>query len=277
MKIDAHQHFWKYNQEEYTWINDEMLILKKNFLPGDLKPLLSQAGLDGSVAVQARQSLDETRWLLNLAGKNEFVKGVVGWVDLCSERLEDQLNEFMSHPKFIGVRHVIQDEPDDFLILRKEFINGIGLLKKFNLTYDILIYTRHLPRTVEFVRKFPDQIFVLDHIAKPEIRYQKTSPWKEDIIKLAKFENVYCKISGMVTEADWLGWNAEDFRPYLDTIVSAFGIDRLMIGSDWPVCQLAGTYDDVLGIPVKYFADFNKHEKEAVFGLNAEKAYHLKL
>ncbi|MBN2215052.1 MAG: amidohydrolase family protein [Bacteroidales bacterium] len=277
MKIDSHQHFWKYSPEEYAWINDEMQILKNDFLPDNLRPLVRQAGFDGTVAVQARQSLDETRWLLRLAAENEFIKGVVGWVDLCSEKLENQLKELMSDPGFVGVRHVIQDEPDELFILRQEFLRGVGLLQKFNLTYDILIFAGQLPQTIEFVRKFPDQVFVLDHIAKPGIRYQKTSPWKEDMIKLAGFENVFCKISGMVTEADWLKWKAEDFRPYLDTVTNAFGTDRLMIGSDWPVCRLAGSYDDVMDIPFKYFEGFSRYEKEAIFGLNAKMAYHLKL
>src|SRR4030042_3707586 len=233
MKIDSHQHFWKYNPEEYAWINDEMKILKKDYLPDDLKILVRQAGFNGTVAVQARQSFTETHWLLDLADKNKFIKGVVGWVDLCSERLEDQLNELLSIPKFVGVRHVIQDEPDELFILRKEFLKGIGLLQKFNLTYDILIFAGHLPQTLEFVRTFPEQVFILDHIAKPDLWYTTHSPWKEDIIKLGKFKNVYCKISGMVTEADWLRWKAEDFKPYLDIITDAFGTDRLMIGSDW--------------------------------------------
>jgi L-fuconolactonase len=277
MKIDSHQHFWRYNPDEYAWITDDMGILRQDFLPEDLKPLFSRAGIHGSVAVQARQSLDETRWLLNLAGENKFIKGIVGWVDLCSEKPEDQLMEFLPNPKFVGVRHVIQDEPDELFILRKGFIRGVRLLQRFNLAYDILIFARHLPQTIQFVKKFPDQVFVLDHIAKPEIRLQKTSPWKEEVMKLAAFENVYCKVSGMVTEADWLRWKKADFRPYLDTLTDAFGTDRLMIGSDWPVCQLAGSYEDVLEIAVNYFAGYSVHEKEAIFGRNAEKAYQLKL
>ncbi len=277
MKIDSHQHFWRYSPDEYAWITDDMKVLKQDFLPEDLAPLFSRTGIHGSVAIQARQSLAETRWLLNLAGENEFIKGVVGWVDLCSEKPEDQLMEFLPNPKFVGVRHVIQDEPDELYILRKEFIRGIGLLQKFNLVYDILIFARHLPQTIEFVKKFPNQVFVLDHIAKPEIRHQKTSPWKENLIKLAAFDNVYCKISGMVTEADWSRWKEADFRPYLDTLTDAFGTDRLMIGSDWPVCRLAGSYTDVLEIPVNYFAGFSLLEKEAIFGRNAEQVYQLKL
>jgi L-fuconolactonase len=277
MKIDSHQHFWKYNPVEYAWIGNEMKILKRDYLPEHLRPQVMQSGFDGTIAVQARQSLAETRWLLNLAADNEFIKGVVGWVDLCSGGLENQLSEFLCHPKFVGVRHVIQDEPDDFFILNDNFLKGIRSLKKFNLAYDILIFARHLPQTLDFVKLFPDQLFVLDHIAKPEIRNKKLSPWKEDIIKLAKYENVYCKLSGIVTEGDWLNWKADDFKPFIDTVVDAFGTKRILIGSDWPVCQLAGNYAEVMEIPVKYFSGLSLQEKEAVFGLNAEKAYHLKL
>ena len=277
MKIDAHQHFWKYSPEEYTWINDEMQVLKRDYLPEDLKPQVTKYGFHGTVAVQARQSIAETRWLLCLAEKNEFIKGVVGWVDLCSGRLEDQLSEFVSDAKFAGVRHIIQDEPDDLFMLRDEFLEGIRLLQKFNLTYDILIFARHLPQTRDFVKLFPDQTFVLDHIAKPEIKYKRLSPWKENIVKLAQFENVYCKLSGIATEADWLNWKAEDFRPFIETVLDAFGADRLMIGSDWPVCRLAGNYADIMEIPDKYLSGLSIHERNAIFGLNAIKVYHLEL
>jgi len=277
MKIDAHQHFWKYSPEEYIWINDEMQVLKRDYLPEDLKPQVIKYGFHGTVAVQARQSFAETRWLLGLAEKNEFIKGVVGWVDLCSGKLEDQLSEFLSDAKFTGVRHVLQDEPDDFFMLRDEFLEGIRLLQKFNLTYDILIFAKHLPQTRDFVKLFPDQIFVLDHIAKPEIKHKRLSPWKENIVKLAQLENVYCKLSGIVTEADWLNWKVEDFRPYIETVLDAFGTGRLMIGSDWPVCRLAGNYADIMEIPDKFLSGLSIHERNAIFGLNAIKVYHLEL
>lgn len=277
MKIDAHQHFWKYNPEEYAWINDEMQVLKRDYLPVDLKPQVVKCGFHGTVAVQARQTLAETRWLLGLAKENEFIKGVVGWVDLCSGRVEDQLSEFSSDTNFIGVRHVLQDEPDDYFMLNGEFLKGIRLLQKFNLTYDILIFARHLPQTLDFVKLFPDQIFVVDHIAKPEIKNKRLSPWKEDITKLAQYKNVYCKLSGIVTEADWLKWKEEDLRPYIETILEAFGTHRLIIGSDWPVCRLAGTYSEIMEIPDKYLSGLSKHERNAIFGLNAVKAYHLEL
>lgn len=276
MKIDAHQHFWKYNKDEYAWINRQMCILKNDYLPGELNQLIKQNGFQGTITVQARQSLDETRWLLKLATENEFIKGVVGWVDLCSVSLEDQLHEFIEHPKFVGVRHVLQDEPDDYFMLRESFIRGTGLLNKFNLVYEILIFPGHLPQTAEFLSHFPDQPFVLDHIAKPDIKNKVISPWKEGILKLAQFENVYCKLSGMVTEADWQNWSEEDFKPYLDVILNAFGTDRLMIGSDWPVCLIAGKYRDVMNIPFHYFQKFSHHEQEAIFGLNAKKVYGIK-
>lgn len=277
MNIDSHQHFWKYNPEEYAWINEDMRILKRDYLPEDLEPQLVQCGFYGTIAVQARQSLTETRWLLSLAKSNDFIKGVVGWVDLCSKRLEEQLDEFVSDKVFKGVRHVLQDEPDEFYMLRDDFLKGIRLLKKYNLTYDILIFERHLTQTLDFVKSFPDQIFVLDHIAKPLIKSKRLSPWKENIIRLAQFENVYCKLSGMVTEADWMNWKTEDFSPFIETVLNGFGTDRLMIGSDWPVCQLAGNYADVMEISLKYLSRLSIHERNAVFGLNAQKAYHLEL
>jgi len=275
MKIDSHQHFWKYNPEEYAWIGNEMKVLKRDYMPEDLEPQLLRTGFNGTVAVQARQSLEETRWLLGLAAKYEFIKGVVGWVDLCSANLEDQLSELSSDIKLTGVRHVLQDEPDAFYMLRDDFLKGIRLLHQFNLTYDVLIFERQLPQTLELVRMFPDQVFVLNHIAKPEIKSQRITPWNENMFKLAQLKNVYCKLSGMVTEADWVNWKAEDFRPYVETVLEAFGTDRLMIGSDWPVCLLAGNYDDILKIPAMFFSELSIHERDAILGLNAIKAYHL--
>ncbi len=277
MNIDSHQHFWKYNPEEYEWINDDMQILKRDYLPEDLEPQIFKCGFHGTIAVQARQSIAETRWLLSLAQKNGFIKGVVGWVDLCSKQLEDQLTAFSSHTKFVGVRHVLQDERDNLFMLRDDFQKGIRLLKKFSLTYDILIFERQLPQIVDFVKLFPDQIFVLDHIAKPDIRNKRLAPWKENIMRLAQFKNVYCKLSGMVTEADWLNWKMADFRPYIETVLEAFGTGRLMVGSDWPVCRLAGSYEDIMEIIFRHLVGLTVRERDAVMGLNAEKAYQLKL
>jgi len=251
VKIDAHQHFWKYSVADYGWINDAMAVLKRDFLPEDLRPLLQSNGFDGSIAVQARQTLDETRWLLELADRNEFILGVVGWVDLCSSHVGDQLREFAGNRKLVGVRHVVQDEPDDRFMLRPEFRRGIAQLAEFGLVYDLLLYPRHLPAAIQLVREFPDQSFVLDHIAKPPIAEGARSEielWTHNIEELATSPNVACKLSGMVTEANWRLWKIEDFQPYLDAVLRAFGPSRLMIGSDWPVCTLAANYASTLGI-----------------------------
>src|SRR5579859_222262 len=237
MRIDAHQHFWRYSAEEYDWIDDSMAALRRDFLPRDLEPELDAAGFDACIAVQARQTLEETQWLLALADENPFIAGVVGWVDLRAEVVRDQLAALSKNPKLVGVRHVIQAEPDDQFLLRADFLRGISALQEFGLTYDILIYPRHLPVAIEFVQRFPEQRFVLDHLAKPFIKAQTVDPWATHMRELATFPNVFCKLSGMVTEADWKNWKPEHFRPYLQTAFEAFGGDRLMIGSDWPVCR----------------------------------------
>lgn len=273
MVIDAHQHFWTYNEKEFGWIDKRMESLKRDFLPEDLKPELLNSGIDGTIAVQARQSLEETRWLIDLALQNCFINGVVGWVDLCSEDIHNQLTEFSSHPKFVGVRHVVHDEHDDDFILSKDFMNGIGMLKNFKLTYDILVFPKHLKNAIRFVQHFPDQVFILDHFAKPFIKEQKISPWKEEIAELAKFQNVYCKISGLVTEANWHQWKEIDFRQYLDIDTESFGINRLLVGSDWPVSTLCGSYSKVMDIVRNYYSQFSESEKELIFGLNAAKIY----
>ena len=276
MKIDSHQHFWIYNPSEYGWISDDMQILKKDYLPGQLQKELFSVGFDGSIAVQARQTLEETKWILGLAEQNSFIKGVVGWVDLCSPEIEEQLAQFSKHPKLVGVRHVVHDEPDDNFILREDFLNGISHLKKFGLAYEILIFPRHLPNTIQFVSQFPEQLFVLDHIAKPLIKDKKVSPWKEGIEKLAGFKNVYCKLSGMVTEADVKNWKQEDIIPYLDIVFDAFGPDRLMIGSDWPVCRVAGLYQQVMEVVLNYIGTYSEEDKNKILGKNALRVYRLK-
>jgi len=275
MKIDSHQHFWIYNPIEYGWISNDMEILRKNYLPDLLKTELPSIGFDGSLVVQARQSLEETQWLLDLAEQNNFIKGVVGWVDLCSPEIKEQLFQFSRHPKLVGVRHVIHDEADDNFILRKDFLQGIACLKEFGLTYDILVFPRHLPNTIEFVSQFPEHIFVLDHIAKPCIKDQKVSPWKEDIEKLARFKNVYCKLSGMVTEANVKNWKHEDLIPYLNIVFAAFGPNRLMIGSDWPVCKVAGTYKQVMDVILSYIETYPDEDKNKILGENVLNAYQL--
>lgn len=274
MKIDSHQHYWHFNLKDYSWMGDNMSVIKRDFLPSDLLPELESINFDGSVAVQARQNLEETQWLLKLADDFPHIKGVVGWLDLQSETVETDIQEFATHPKAVGVRHVIHDEEDDNFMLCPEFIRGIKLLEKYNLAYDILIFPKHLQNTIKFVREFSEnQTFIIDHIAKPFIKDGIHSPWKEEITELAKFPNVFCKLSGMVTEADWENWNPEHLKPYLDVVLKAFGTDRVMIGSDWPVCLVAGKYEKVMGVVMDYISKFSETEKAKILGGNAVKAY----
>jgi L-fuconolactonase len=273
MKLDAHQHFWIFNDHEYGWINDSMEVLKRDYLPGDLCKELSTSGISGSVAVQARQSINETRWLLKLAEDNDFIKGVVGWVDLCSPELRKQLEEFTCYPKFKGVRHVIHDEPDDNFLLKDDFLRGIAIIGDYNLTYDLLLFPKHLRVAEKMVSMFPHQRFILDHISKPLIRSQIIDPWKEDILRIAKYKNVWCKLSGMVTEADWNNQKQEDFHPYLDIVFKAFGTERIMFGSDWPVCRLAGSYQHVLQIVENYISLLSAKERTKIMGNNCKDAY----
>jgi L-fuconolactonase len=275
MRIDAHQHFWQYTTQEYGWIGHEMAVLKQDHLPEKLLALLHSAGFGGSVAVQARQTLEETRWLLELAEEHRFIQGVVGWVDLCSPDLPAQLEEFSTHSRFCGVRHVVQDEADDEFMLSEDFLEGIGALTYFDLAYDILIFPKHLPVACQVVERFPDQPFVLDHIAKPFMKDGVLEPWSHEIGRLAAYPNVYCKVSGMVTEADWQHWQAADFSPYLDTIFEAFGPERIMFGSDWPVCTLAGSYSQVVEIVAGYVDGLSEAEQSAVWGKTARRFYRL--
>jgi L-fuconolactonase len=273
MRLDAHQHFWKYSTAEYGWINDKMAGLRRDFLPQDLQPLLAAEGFDGSIAVQARQTLEETRWLLELAAHNDIVRGVVGWVDLRSPDLSANLHQFAQNPKLVGVRHVVQDEPDDEFMLRSDFRRGIGRLHEYDLAYDILIFPRQLPAAAKLVREFPDQRFVLDHIAKPLIAEGRIEPWDLGLRELAKAGNVCCKLSGMVTEARWDDWKPADFRPYLDTVLDAFGSARLMVGSDWPVCSVAGGYGRAIGLVRDYIGQLTSSEQEAILGGNCARFY----
>jgi L-fuconolactonase len=273
MRIDAHQHFWLYSPARYGWISNKMPELKRDFLPEHLKPLLADQLFDGSIAVQACQDLDETRWLLQLADQNEFVKGVVGWVDLCAPDLPGQLEDFAANRRFVGVRHVLQEEPDDEFMLRPEFRRGIARLAEHGLTYDLLLYPRHLHVAVKLVREFPEQRFVLDHIAKPAIADGLMGPWERDIRELALFNNVYCKLSGMVTEARWKQWKPQNFRPYLDVVCEAFGRGRLMIGSDWPVCTLSGSYEETMKIVIDYLRQSMPDETDDILGANCLRCY----
>jgi L-fuconolactonase len=274
MRIDAHQHFWNYEPAQYPWIRPAWPI-RRSFLPADLEPLLSKAALDGCIAVQARQSIEESRWLLSLTAEYAFIRGVVGWADLRNNRIADQLAILARHPRFVGVRHVVQDEADDWFMMRPKFLRGIALLTDFHLAYDLLIYARQLPAAIQLARQFPHQRFVLDHIAKPRITTGELSPWSEHVRELAQYPNVFCKISGMVTEADWMGWTRAAFLPYLDTIFAGFGANRILYGSDWPVCLLAATYEQVYDLARWYCSRLTQTEQAEVFGETAGRAYRL--
>lgn len=272
MKIDAHQHFWQYDPVQYPWI-PEGSALHRTWLPSDLAALQTPLGIGGSVAVQARQSIAESDWLLALADADARVKAVIGWVDLRSPNVWADLERLSRHEKFAGVRHVVQDEPDDQFMTRPEFTAGIAHLAEFGLTYDILVFPRQLPAAIRLAAKFPTQPFVLDHIAKPHIRDGSISPWCEQIRQLAALPNVHCKLSGIITEADHSAWKPADIRPYLDIVFEAFGTSRLMWGSDWPVCLLAGKYDQTLRLIEDYTSALSTDEKAGIFGLNCARFY----
>jgi len=276
MHIDAHQHFWIYEPQEYAWLDETMATLRRDFLPAELRPLLEKDGFQGSVLVQVRQSLEETRWMLELAARHQFILGVVGWVDLRSPRLRVDLEALASAPKLVGIRHIVQAEADDFL-LRPDFLRGVSLLEEFDLAYDLLIYPRHLPVAAEFVRRFPRQRFVLDHLAKPPVKSAAVDEWARGIRELASFPNLYAKVSGLVTEADWQAWKPDDFRPYLDVAFESFGASRLMMGSDWPVCRVAASYERTVNLVKEYLGKYLPEEREAVLGGNAAKFWRLKI
>jgi L-fuconolactonase len=274
-KIDAHQHFWIFDPVRDSWINDEMLVIKRDFLPADLLPVLQQNGIDACVAVQADQSEQETQFLLEMAATNPFVKGVVGWVDLKADNLEERLEYFKQFDKLKGFRHILQAEQDKQYMLQPRFQKGIASLQKYGYTYDILIYPQHLPYAELLAGGFPDQKFVVDHLAKPPIKDQNINNWQKDIQALAKHSNVHCKVSGMLTEANWSYWKTDDFTPYLDVVFNAFGINRVMFGSDWPVCLLAGGYESTMQVLNDYCSRLSATEQELFWGKNATLFYNL--
>ena len=276
-RIDSHQHFWNYSAEQYPWISDAMSVLRCDHLPADLRAEQAPIGFAGSVAVQARQTLEESRWLLELAAADDGVKGVVGWVDLRADSLSAELDELAPEAKFVGVRHVVQDEPDDNFVLRPEFMRGIAALAARGLTYDLLTFPKQLPASIQLVKAFSDQPFVLDHISKPAIADGRVAPWDAQIRELAACENVMCKVSGMVTEAEWDDWTPATFAPYLDVVFEAFGADRIMIGSDWPVCRVAGNYQDTMNVVIDYISQASVDEQGAILGGNAIRFYGLDL
>ena len=275
IKIDAHHHFWRYDPVEYAWISENMSAIRRSFEPQDLAVELKSAGIDGVVSVQARQTLDETWQLLTYADQNEFIRGVVGWVPLCSPDLNRTLASVATHPKLLGVRHVLQDEPDSHYILRDDFNRGVAALLPFHLTYDILVFERHLPQTIEFVDRHPNQMFVVDHLAKPRVKEGVISPWRENIRKLAERPHVYCKVSGLVTEADYQHWTEPQLRPYIEVVLEAFTPQRVMFGSDWPVCLLAVQYGNWAQIVERATAGLSESEQQRFWSGTAKEAYRL--
>ncbi|HZL27163.1 MAG TPA: amidohydrolase family protein [Acidobacteriaceae bacterium] len=273
--IDAHHHLWRYSADDYGWISPEMEVLRRDFVVRDLDRELRDAGIDGSVVVQARQSVEETRWLLEVAAEDEAIRGVVGWVPLASAELPGVLREFADCGKLKGVRHVVQDEPDDDFILGEDFNRGVAALVGTGLVYDILIHERHLPQAVRFVERHREQAFVLDHLAKPRIRDGILEPWRENLMRLAEHDNVSCKLSGLVTEADWGYWSLDDLRPYMDAALEAFGAERLMAGSDWPVCLVASDYGRWWETLREWAAGMREADREQIFGLTAKRVYRL--
>lgn len=274
MTIDAHQHFWHFDAHRDTWITDEMAALRRDFLPADLEPVLAQNGVDGCVAVQAAQSEAETLFLVSMAQTYDIVKGVIGWVDLQADTLPKRLRALAEHPEIKGYRHVAQGEPTDFLI-RPAVVQGIRRLAEFGLTYDILIYPNQLKAALHLVRAVPEVNFVVDHLAKPYIKKQDIIRWSNYMAEVAKCPNVTCKLSGLVTEADWQDWSKKDFFPYLDVVFDYFGPDRLLFGSDWPVCLVAANYTQVKTLIEEYVHLWGNEVRAKVFGGNAVEFYRL--
>jgi len=275
MIIDSHQHFWKYEPVKHSWINDEMKVLQQDYLPEKLQKIYQENGIDGCLAVQADQSEDETDFLLELSTKYSFIKGIVGWIDLRAENLEERLQHYSQFKIIKGFRHVVQDEPDPNFIIGESFKKGIKLLQEYGFTYDILIFPTQLQATLKLVQEFPEHRFVIDHIAKPEIKKGLVKEWEVLMRKIAGYPNVFCKVSGMVTEADWSNWKYNDFLPYLDVIFESFGANRIMFGSDWPVCLLGGNYESMKSIIDRYIYSFSEEDKQNIMGKNAVKFYGL--
>jgi L-fuconolactonase len=274
-RIDSHQHFWIYDKERHGWIDDSMHHCQQDFLPAELQPILQQNGIEGCITVQVDQTEAENDFMVGLAQNNSFIKGLVGWVDLRAAHIEERLEHY-SHLKLMkGFRHILQGEPDEKFMLDAKFMHGISLLNKYGFSYDILIKPNHLPYAKELVAAFPDQRFVVDHLAKPFIKAGKIDGWKEDIQALAAYQNVSCKVSGMVTEADWHNWKSEDFTPYLDVVFNAFGANRVMYGSDWPVCNIAGGYAGVLKVIENYIDRLSQNEQELFWAGNTIEFYRL--
>ncbi|WP_405398748.1 amidohydrolase family protein [Maribacter sp. Asnod2-G09] len=275
MKIDSHQHFWKYEPVKHSWIDDEMAVIRKDFMPADLKQVYFENDIDGCVAVQADQTTAETDFLIELASENNFIKGVVGWVDLRGNDIDEVLEHYNKFKVVKGFRHVVQGEADYNFLLRPDFLAGVSKLAGYNFTYDILVFPHQLGAVLEFVKKFPNQKFVIDHIAKPYIKDNFYEGWAVLMTEIAKQKNVYCKLSGMITEADYKKWTVEQIAPYMTLVLNAFGANRIMFGSDWPVCLVAGNYKTVKSIVTDFISQLSEEEQAKIMGLNAMKFYNL--
>lgn len=275
MVIDAHQHFWQYDPVRDAWIDESMQVIRRDFYPEDLAPVLAENGVHGCVAVQADQSADETAFLLALADKHDFIKGVVGWADLRAANISEQLEQYAAHPKLKGFRHIVQGEPDNRFVLGEHFCRGIKALQQHQFTYDILVYPKQLPAVEEFVQRFPEQALIIDHLAKPGIKAGELDTWAAHMRRIAQSPNVYCKLSGMVTEADWQQWEPAHFRPFMEVALEAFGANRLVYGSDWPVCLVAAKYREVKELVTDFISTLSTSEQQQIMGGNARSFYHL--
>lgn len=276
--IDAHHHYWELGRFDYSWLDEPTLEpIRRSFLPQDLEPLIEAVGIEKTIFVQTQHNLAETEWVLGLADQHDFMAGVVGWVDLASEQCEDQLLQLKEHPKFVGIRHVTQDEPDDDFIVRPDIMRGLQALEKHQVPFDLLFYVKHVHHAATVAAALPGLPLVIDHLSKPEIKNGRLDNWQAHFCQAAQFSNVYCKLSGMVTEANWNNWSAADLKPYVETALEAFGPERCMFGSDWPVCELAGTYSQVHQVLADLLASLSEDERQMIFGGTAARFYQLDL
>ncbi len=274
MRIDAHQHFWELGRFDYTWLDDPQLTaIRRSFLPSDLGAHIKQVGVDKTIFVQTQHNVAENRWVLELAEQNDFICGVVGWVDLASVNCEDQLLEFKDHPRFVGVRHVTHDEPDEDFIVRDDVVRGLKVLEKHSVPFDLLFYVKHLHHAVTLAKQLPELPMVIDHLSKPEIRAQRVDNWIDNFRAAANYPNIFCKLSGMITEADWQNWRVADLKQYVDLAIEAFGPERCMFGTDWPVCELAGSYQQVHDALVECVTTLSNDEQAKIFGETARRFY----
>ncbi len=275
LKIDTHQHFWQYHPAKQGWINDEMTAIQHDFMPADLLPILKENGINGCIAIQVDENEAENDFLLQLANENDFIKGIVGWVDFLADDIYDKVAHYNDFKIMKGFRYILQNKKQRDLIISNQFIRGVFAMNNYDLVYELLVFPDQLRYVEQFVKHFPEQVFVLNHLGKPLIKSGEIRLWKEMFVALSKHENVYCKISGMVTEANWNNWNYADLQPYMDVVFSSFGIDRVMFGSDWPVCNLAGNYQKVMSVPEQWVSKLSFNEQQKFWSGNAIKCYQL--